>query len=104
MKSDVNWKQLFVGIHLTDPLQMKGVKIRIKSNLLKSRFEEVYFICHSMSINSGENPRQNQNTPLTLIAVDGIAITCINIINLEIVPQLNPPLWWAFDVPPFLGE
>ena len=69
---------------------MKGVKIRIKSNLLKSRFEEIYFICHSMSINSGENPRQNHNTPLTLIAVDGIAITCINIINLKIVPQLNP--------------
>ena len=56
---------------------MKGVKIRIKSKLLKSRFEEVYFICHSMSINSGENHRQNQNIPLTLInqfIIDGIAI------------------------------
>ena len=63
---------------------MKGVKIRIKSNLLKSRFEEVYFICHSMSINSGENPRQNQ------FNIDGIAITNINIINLKIISQLNP--------------
>ena len=63
---------------------MKGVTIRIKSNLLKSRFEEIYFICHSMSINFGENPRQNQ------FNIDGIAITNTNIINLKIISQLNP--------------